>query len=878
MKQRLYRVFFYSSRQLRRRWRAYLSIFLTSVVLLTLVMTYLEMAESLFLRQNDQTKSGAYHASIRGVLYDYTDDIAAYRKVSDVWTIPYTSRMASSDDTSYPARVVTPTPEIYDRLNVHYLWGREPQDGEIAVSTELFNAYTYLTAGEINDLYFTASQMTYFPLRISGIYDCNDKHAGYVFVTPETARQIDAETGAVEYFDTYLRCRYNSDNNVATVVKQILEDLSIPKTVYQKRRVSGENSPWWRIKDEYREYINTSYLENLKNYQAAPILPLSLPVIIAAALMLASFVSNWMTSNSAEYGILGAIGATRRQLCAIASGQVLLITLVAIPPVLIFSALLANTYISVFNAASSTDVDFLYKIPFAEILAAALWFCVLSCFFSYLGIANLTRKPAFVLISGSYRAKMPFVKKTSTRILRAKDKIAAVSFITALRNIRSGILSAIVSSLICIVCGAFLIILIMFKSDTVNKLINYEKHETDIRISAKVDTVFGRRNSVTAATVAQITQIDGIQSAAGYAYLSRPTFTYDANRANDSPGESLTYHVPCLKTSEDFEMVSSLTADNALLPLICGNIKSGDIASLEPGQVIVVCEADNYEDMTFQAGDTLDIASTVDYFPQSGRMRYGETESFEIAAVVTKNNEQNDININSLFRLGFLFTLEDAERLYDIHGYDGILCRFDENLSDEQKLAITDAIYGTPSLLRYEIESFSVLSTSQKQIDFANTLLIVVFFGMLYLSFCVMTYTDAFLKITKSRADIAVQRQLGATNREIYKSVRIETYPISLLSVAITIVLFLILIYGYISYQTSNLAAMADQYPITFSPEVVAEHRAQIFQMAGMISLLGLSALPMHALSAAVRILGTILPTRRALSLSIVEGIRKDTD
>ncbi len=877
MKQRLYRVFFYSSRQLRRRWRAYLSIFLTSVVLLTLVMTYLEMAESLFLRQTDQMKSGTYHASIRGMLYDYTDDIAAYRKVADVWSVPYTSRMASSDDTSHPARVVTSTPEIYDHLNVRYLWGREPQDGEIAVSTELFNAYTYLNAGEMNDLYFTASQMTYFPLRISGIYDCNDKDAGYVFVTPETARQIDAETGAVEYFDTYIRCRYNSDNNVAAVVKRIMKDLDIPETEYQRRRIVDKNSPWWHTKGEYREYLNLGYLEDLENYRSAPTVLISLPVILAAALMLASFVSNWMTSNSAEYGILGAIGATRRQLCTIASGQVLLITLIAIPPVLIFSALLANTYISVFNAASATDVNFIYKIPLADLLAAALWFCVLSCFFSYLGIANLTRKPAFVLISGSYRAKMPFVKKTSSHILRAKDKIAAVSFITALRSIRSGIVSAVISSLICIVCGGFLILLIIFKADTVNKLTNYENHETDIRISAKVDTVFGRRNSVTADAVEQIKQIDGIQSASGYAYLTQPTLTHDANDSNDI-GKSIPYNIPCLKTPGGFESVSSIVADESLFPLICGNIKSGDITDLQPGQVILVCEVDGYEGMSFQAGDTLDIASTFDFYPQSGRRSYGETESFEIAAVVTKNKDQKDINLNPLTLIGFIFAPEDAERLYGITAYDGILCKFDENLPDEQKLAVTDTIYGIPSLMRYKIESFNTLSTSQKQIDFANTLLIAIFFGMLYLSFCVMTYTDAFLKITKARADIAVQRQLGATNREIYKSVRIETYPISVLSAVITVVFFILIVCGYLSYETSDLAAMADRYPITFTPEVVAERRAQIFQMAGIIALLGLSALPMHAISAVVRILGTLLPTRRALSVSIVEGIRKDTD
>ncbi|MBQ7930733.1 MAG: hypothetical protein IJ334_06955, partial [Clostridia bacterium] len=169
----LKRLFFYSSRQLLRRKRSYLSIFATSVVLLTLVMTFLEMTESVFLRNVEISKNGYYHVLFREVTTDYTDKIAADSRVESAWAIPYTSLLASSDDASSPARVVVPDDDIYDKLDVWYVWGRAPGDGEIAVSTELYNAYSYLPAGEENELYFKATEMTYFPLTVSGIFEAN---------------------------------------------------------------------------------------------------------------------------------------------------------------------------------------------------------------------------------------------------------------------------------------------------------------------------------------------------------------------------------------------------------------------------------------------------------------------------------------------------------------------------------------------------------------------------------------------------------------------------------------------------------------------------------------------------------------------------------
>ena len=81
-------LFFYSSRQLLRRKRSYLSIFVTSAVLLALVMTFLELAESTYLREIDTARSGTYHASILALPDDYTEEFQSHSRVESVFTVP----------------------------------------------------------------------------------------------------------------------------------------------------------------------------------------------------------------------------------------------------------------------------------------------------------------------------------------------------------------------------------------------------------------------------------------------------------------------------------------------------------------------------------------------------------------------------------------------------------------------------------------------------------------------------------------------------------------------------------------------------------------------------------------------------------------------
>ena len=60
------RLFFYSSRQLMRRRRTYLSVFVTSIVLMTVVMSALEVFEAEWIREDEILADGVYHAKIEG--------------------------------------------------------------------------------------------------------------------------------------------------------------------------------------------------------------------------------------------------------------------------------------------------------------------------------------------------------------------------------------------------------------------------------------------------------------------------------------------------------------------------------------------------------------------------------------------------------------------------------------------------------------------------------------------------------------------------------------------------------------------------------------------------------------------------------------------
>lgn len=859
MKNLIRRLFFYSSRQLLRRKRSYLSIFLTSVVLLALITTFLEMFESTFIKTIEESKSGYHHAVIREIYNNCSEELEERKRVESVFAIPYTSLLTSSVDTSTPARVVVDNDEISDYLDVKYLYGSKPKDGEIAISIDLYKAYSYFEFGKENDLYFQATNMTYFPLKVSGIFDCSDKNAGYVFVTQNTANRINKETGAKTKYDIYLRFENTSDRYIATELQSIFKEYRITDTDWQ---VLHRGEP--KIARQYKEYINTEYIYHLERQNASPTVLYTMPVIIIAALMMASFMINWTESNSPEYGILGTIGATKRQLCAITSGQIMLIALIASIPVVLISAGISNTYISIYNSASSTDVDFVYSIPWLKLIEASLWFVLFSCAFTYVGISRLTSEAPFVLVSGSYRGKLPFVKKSVLNIKRSRDPIFKLAITRAVRNLKRGILIAFITSFVCIVCGVVFYILLMYKSMASSALINTEKYRSDMSVTIDLGIGYDQNARISSSLGEHLENIDGISDYGFY-------YDIDRNRSN--------YDDPYIKENGKYEKYSGFTCDEFTLPFMHKRVFAGDPSDLFKGEnnVIIVMSSNQFNETDFKVGDKVEISRVTEINSNTGNKKMADSIEYTVVAIVQPESDYSDIKI---YGDSLIFTNSGAVNLgISVENeYNGILINFNHGLSDEEKLKINDTLHSNPNFLRYIIKNYSVMTKTERQIEAVNTGLFLLAILMVYISFCTMTCVDSSLRIKKSRQEIAVLRQIGADDKSIYKTTRVETYLVPIISMAITTVFAFGLCYWITTYRRQQLTISVNEYPWAYTPELIAEIKAYITEQAIMMIHMYLCSLPIHILSLIITAISTIFPTKQLLKENITEGLRKDTD
>ncbi|MBQ8186277.1 MAG: ABC transporter permease [Clostridia bacterium] len=888
----LRRLFFYSSRQLNRRRRSYLSIFLTSVVLLALVMTFLEMAESTILRSIEQSESGYHHVMIRGMANDHTPEILKYKKIESAWSIPYTSMLASSDDASKPARVAVPTEEIYDRLDVRYVWGREPEDGEIAVSTELYNAYSYLIAGAENELYFSATDMTYFPLTVSGIFEANDVDAGYVFVTQKTADAIDAETRAKTKYDLYFRCKYNSDRNIAIIIDDIFKDLRIPETDFQQFTELNDrdklNTKYTQLLKWYGEYINTPYLDYLESQSTAPVIAISMPVIAVAALMMASFMANWFASNSEEYGILGAIGANRRQICAISAGQILLIGLIASVPVILISAGISNIYISAYNAASATDVDYVFSVPWLRLIEASLWWCVLACFFSYIGIARITMELPFVLISGQAKYRIPYVSRSSEKLKTAKDKILTLSLLKARRTLKSRIVTAVITSLVCIVCGVFVTVMVMFRADASSAIEKLNKYAADITVAERDENnSYGRYAPLTEELALELEKEPLIEKIALYDSVTANDLERSSELRAMDVGDTITQHYPYVSTPDGGTAPgynAVITMNRSALDMASFAVIDGDPYRIFEDPSCMIAVVSGNEGDPIEVGEKFSVNGTQIVTKYEGTnngytytdTRVKQTDSYEytVCAVVVAVGRYEDLLISD----GIWIMSDEGRQLCGLEGgqWSKVLGWFTEDAPLDELRVMYENLVNSPAFLRYDVTARDVQTESEERIQTANTVMLCFFFAMLYLSFCTMTYTDSFLKVTKERREIAILRQIGADDKAIQKSMRAETYPTVIVALCISLAVVLLIPTIYTTIEVAGLRATADYEK--WAPEVTERLVDEIIQTGLMMYALLAPSIPVHFLSAGVTVLGTYLPTKRILKDTIAEGIRKDTD
>ena len=867
------RLFYYSSRHLLRRRRTYLTVFVSSIALLTVVMTALELYESRWLRNAEIRADGTHHIKIEAVLYDYAEEISAMKGVRSAWTVPWSSRLASSEDASVPARVSVVSPGTDAALNVRYLWGGPPSDGEIAVPESLFCSVDWLEAGTENELWFTASRMTYFPLTVSGIYASNDLGASYVFVTEKTAAAIDSETGAIMKYDTYIVGKYNSDRNAAMIADRVFRQFKIPDTDFQTRQPYHENkTKSGQMLEKYGQYINTRRLSDQVSYAATPITIRLLPVVAAAAMILAMFMTGWTAANAPEFGILGAIGAARRDLCAVSAGQIFLITLISSPPVVLFSALLSNVYISAYNRFTE-DVGFVFVLPWLNLFKCAVRFCVLATLFTYLGIAALTREAPFVLISGSWRGRMPYVRKSSRALERVKDKVARLALLQTVRQIRGEVVHALICAALSFILGYYLL-------DGGSKLLDSMEKLREIRSAGAFDTVVSVR-TVSGGFSEYDVRIplslrDEVLAADGVKECGTLTFV-DAHTGSLREGLS---ELPHADFGHGWNYKPTAAADEMTLPMLIRNVREGDPSDLfsDPHAAIYVGYAFQNSLKEFSVGQEFSMVPYMERTKNGTRQAPEDLiRTFRIAAVCSSPEERKLTNGEGQY---IILNPEGAKELGLVsEGECGKLCIvYEDGLGAEEGAALTETLKGMPSLLRYRVDNTDYLTASEKGVSRANTAMTLIFLVMVFLAFCVMTYLHSSMKAAKGRRDFAVERQLGATDGEIYKKMRVGTYPSAVIAFCLSLGVVLLMSVSIIFSGMADLNIQADMFPMTYTPEFYAKCKAEIFEEAAVGFLFFAASLPGQILSAGAAILGTIPSTRRLLKEPVTEGLRKDTD
>ena len=877
------RLFFYSSRQLWRRWRTYLSVFFTSICLLALVMCILELFQSLIINQHERDANGTWHACFLDSPNDLEDKIEKDPGVKDAWTVTWTSRLASSEDATAPGKLSVLDKETEERFAVRWLWGHAPENGEIAVSRQFYEAYGWMEPDVVNDFWFKAGEMTYCPLKLSGIYIANDKNIDYVFVSKKTAAEIDRETGAHPKYDTYFQVGYVSDRYVAKVVDRLYRSFTLGPTDDQQLKDPGAGI--YNQVRKYADYLNpmirshnsiNAGLFDIRE-EAIPTVILMLPVIAMAALILASFMSHWTAANAPEFGVLGAIGATRRNLCSIAAGQVLLIALLSSPPVILFSSFITNLYIRAYNAAT-LGTGLVFYLPWVSFAKVALWFAVLSCVFTYIGIARMTLEEPYILMTGSYRGEMPFVRTSSLVLSKIKNKVARLALIETMRQIKGDAVQILVTAIVSVVVAVFAIalaVLFLIRDTSLEAEIGNIPTDTRIASTSAYDDhlkAFKKMYAIPEKVVDRLRNTPGITFCGTFtACTDNGTWTY-----LDTGGKyyKILMDAPCIQIDEKWDDTKIMIADEAILPYLYRNVVEGD-----PDSIFSSDDALLYIGQTEADYEKFPVGSSFSFAPKMLSTRgvntpEGEVRELTVTAALTP--KQGIVPYADYF----IISRSGADKLGICPADEcrTVYLNYDHTLSDADLTALLDGIAFDPLLMRYEITNVGAKNSSEQSIRRATTMLVALFCLILYISFAVMSVTHVKMKAAQARRDIAIKRQLGADDGAIYREMRIGSYPASAIAIGLTLGLALLCAIVFILLQMATLSQLRDRYPFAYTPDVVSETRMTIFLEAGLMILVSILALPVLFLVAATAAAGTIPPTRAVLKEPITEGLRKGTD
>ncbi len=513
-----------------------------------------------------------------------------------------------------------------------------------------------------------------------------------------------------------------------------------------------------------------------------------------------------------------------------------------------------------------------------------------SCLFTYIGISRLTLQAPFVLISGSYRSELPFIQVSSQKLETSRHKVFHISLLRSLREIRMQILPAVITSLVCIVCGAFVVIQMVLSMQSKGQLEVYGQYAYDAGVK-KALWVDNLRESAPfdREAIEMLENHDIVEPGGIYSFLL-PTREYHDNGYTGYgtflflPEEQVTESLgsPEFRNIEygDAYAFSPIVCDRETLSLLFTDAWEGEPEDFlnAKNSVVIIADTPPYETSGIHAGDTILLTGQHEFSNYTGTSKLPEEPlEFTVAAVVSGSDRYKEVASTVRGKM-VLLSEESAVTLGLMNEgeYEQYFFSFKEGTTIEEQLAFYEILQNTPKFLRYDLELYSLETESVKRARIVNTALLFLFFFMVFFSLCTMTFVDAALRIEKTKNELAVLRQVGSKDRDIYRTTRTYSIVTAILALALTTVLFLIVYYGGIGKMNAEISRQISEY--SPSEETIARWRERVQTTKMILLCVYAASLPMHLLAYLFSVLGTVPPTRRALKETITDGIRKDTD
>lgn len=893
----LKKIFWYARREIFRRRRSWRSMIVLSVVLLSLAFMNLILNESRMMGRLYSDYGGAHHVSFLGVDGTQAKGAAENDRVKESLIIPVVATLESSVDSTTVGKVAILTEEAERFLQVYITHGAMPGDDEIVVPRSLYSEHSFLILGEEQDMYFEGGDFIYRPMTLSGIYGCSDADSSYVFVNEKTGEAIKEACGNQVVFDVYLILNYASDRNAARVAREIIQEYKIQDTEEQQVHKNLNTE-----RDRYKDYVN--FLASNAQYDSMDVNRLfAYMAIFIAALIIASFMTNDAERRVSEYGALAAHGAKKRHLFGVIVGQTLFVTLLSLPPAILTSVGASGLYTWLYNLLRlESGQPIRLSLPLGTLFSAVFWYVVLLCLLCAISTRRMLAQLPWPMLRGSAASRIPFVKRSSRRLEKARDKARYVSFLQSVRKLKNHILPALATSAICVACATFVVVQFI----NVEKLAGQAEGYGEKQFDGKISSISGAgyengfwRGFIRAEDIRFLTEMDGVALAGGMRtkgelapngafYNGSGTFTIRVDQARSGITEEA---AAMFRTAENPPAASSETkreyarilkngydapfqpyyCDPEILSVFYEDVLAGDPMKIytESDSIILVDNAWADDDAHYRVGDTILVTGE----------NAAEVE-MTICAIVT-GAYVSELN----FAVGNGCVLASPETGEKMDGFPAelrrqVYFRYDDDLTDEEYQELSDAISNDVNIIRYDVDFYDSSRLKLTNMARLENSVTIVFFAALFFAMCVLNYYHSNESILAQRKEFCTLRQIGANEKAIYKTTRTSVYAGQALSLLVTVVFALIGIAFLIGYgiNLSNMyrASYAGQTELLAKMlTMVKEWRNEAIKMIGVI--LGAAA-PLHGLGVLVAVAGSIPPTKRVLSDNIAQTLKGDAE